>query len=277
MPTVACITMEAEVGDTSSDVEALVTPCQPMQPSEPLGSGPADTEDPDAEPPGGQDTPAASDPVEPLSAGNAAGKQKKTRRQEGSWNYTVAECVATVWAALTASEKGETDQQRLNSRVGEYYGEKVKELARAGFWKAPWTLASRGRVISTEKSISCRRQNPQGLWNKATDLRKDVQMHIAPKYAAVVEEGHSGWGLPEFLSATKRRYVFPSFSLQTASWSVCLFSPVHLAAAICLAVCLSDCLAFCLSINPSLSVCRHLCLSQFVCSLADCLPFPVFV
>ena len=252
--------MEAEVGETSSsDVEALVTPSQPIQPSHPLGSGPALTAGPEAEPPGGQDTPGASDPVEQLAPGspcNVAKKPKKTRRQEGTWNYTTAECVAVVWAAIAASEKGETHEQRLNSRIGEIYEQKVKELARSGFWKAPHTLASKGRLISTEESIACRRPYPTSLWGKARELRKEVQMHIAPKYAAVVEEGHSGWGMAEFVSATKRRYVSPTFSLQIA-WL-----------AFCLSICLSLCLLVFVCLHSQLTVCLYLCPSNCLTAAA---------
>ena len=89
--------------------------------------------------------------------------------------------------------------------MASFYGGKAKELARGDTWKSPLSIASKGRHITPEESVILRASNPEGLWKKAFELRREIQMHLAPRYAAVVEEGHSGWGKVEFVAATKKR------------------------------------------------------------------------
>ena len=151
-----------------------------------------------------------TDLVDGPTDGTTTRKGKKTRRAEGTWNYTSAECVAAVWAAIASSESGETHQARLNERMATFYRSKTLELARMGVWKSPLSLASRGRHITVEESVSLRASYPEGIWKKAGELRREVQMYLAPKYAVVVEEGHSGWGMSEFVEATKKRSVHVS-------------------------------------------------------------------
>ena len=44
------------------------------------------------------------------------------------------------------------------------------------------------------------------MWNKAVELRKEVQMNISPIWCAVKRESRSGWTLAYFLREAKLRY-----------------------------------------------------------------------
>ena len=57
-----------------------------------------------------------------------------------------------------------------------------------------------------QMSFDCRRSYPQGMWNTATELRREVQMNIYPMFCDVKRENQSGWTLEDFTRETKIRY-----------------------------------------------------------------------
>jgi hypothetical protein len=188
------------VEDGDSDFGSLgdavveVPPLQAAEPTDPLG--------PDAEPVN-MDSLSPPKPVVLDSGGKAKTGAGKI---PGSWNYTPNECVAVAWAALAASELGTTDMEGLYGRVRDFYLPKATELARTGGWTDALSRASKKRKITPQMSFDCRRSYPQGMWNKATELRREVQMSIYPVYCAVTRENRSGWTQEDFIRETKIRY-----------------------------------------------------------------------
>ena len=51
------------------------------------------------------------------------------------------------------------------------------------------------------------------MWNKALELRREVQMHIYPVYFAVGRENQSGWTLEDFIRETRIRYYMACMKL----------------------------------------------------------------
>ncbi len=83
-----------------------------------------------------------------------------------------------AWAALAASEQGVTDMEGLHVRIRDFYLPKASELNRIGAWTDSLSRASKKRKIAPRMSYDSRRNNPSAMWNKAIELRKDVQMTI---------------------------------------------------------------------------------------------------
>ena len=150
---------------------------------------------------------APPSPPKPLEL-DSGGKVKAggAGKVSGSWNYTHAECVAVAWAAISASELGITDMEGLYGRLRDYYLPKATELARIGGWTDALSRASKKRKITPQLSFEHRRSNPAGMWNKATELRREVQMTIYPIWCAVKKKNQSGWTLEDFIRETKIRY-----------------------------------------------------------------------
>jgi hypothetical protein len=184
--------VEDEDFDLDSVQEAVeVPPVQVAEPTDPLG--------PDA---GEVDCDFPS-PPKPITL-DVGGKAKAgAGKLAGTWNYTPNECVAVAWAALATSELGTSDMEGFFGRVGDLYLPKATELARIGAWTDALSRASKKRKITPQMSFDCRRSYPQGMWNKATELRREVQMNIYPIDCVVRRENQSGWTLEDFIRETK--------------------------------------------------------------------------
>ena len=92
---------------------------------------------------------------------------------------------------MAASELGETDTNGLFKRVSAFYLTKAKELQRIGAWTDNVASDDGNRVISPEMSFETRGSNPSSLWKKAGEIRRELQMVIAPIYAEVVRENRT--------------------------------------------------------------------------------------
>ncbi len=157
--------------DVEEEVRQLADATDPLAP---------DAEEPDSDP----ISPAR--PIELVSGGKI--KAGGAGKLAGFWNYTPAECSVVVWAALAASELGITDMEGLHGRLRDFYLPKALEIARTGGWTDALSRASKKRKITPQLSFDSRRNNPAGMWNKALELRREVQMNIYPLYLAVRRE-----------------------------------------------------------------------------------------
>ena len=88
----------------------------------------------------------------------------------------------------------------------DFYLPKATELVRSGAWTDALSRASKKRKITPQMSFDCRRSYPQGMWNKAIELRREVQMNIYPLYCVVKRKNQSEWTLEDFTRETKNRY-----------------------------------------------------------------------
>ena len=73
----------------------------------------------------------------------------------------------------------------LMTRVVHQYPRKAAELAARGLSKPPHDSTGRGRkgrAFTHQESSAVRVPIPGSVWRKALDIRKDIQMHIAPAF-----------------------------------------------------------------------------------------------
>ena len=151
---------------------------------------------------GSEKRPRSKTPEEDIQdRGNA-----KSQKSIGVWNWLPAECVALVASVMAASEQGETYTEKMEDRLVSAYLKYAKELVRLGIWDKKRAKASSG-YVAPEESARVRTKTPSAMWSKGLDLRKTVQMRIAPHYRDVVGEEHSGWGEDEVLMEARKRYV----------------------------------------------------------------------
>ena len=108
-----------------------------------------------------------------------------------------------MWSYIAMSEEEAIQAMPAQlRRIAKYYPLKAKELLRLGKWVCARTPDQSGEL---------RCANPGALMARAKKAMEVVMNQITPVWQKVKSEHHSGWGAPEFIMETKKRYVHSDY------------------------------------------------------------------